>query len=198
VGDFDLDAMARGFTFSLLGIQIEFAHFTFNPQLEIRGAGFVTSKAVFEGMGEVVQSKMFAAAGIGAIEERAMVSACRHAVLRLGGRGPDLYRPIELRGVNSVRGSGVIGRDDFYSGWARETERILSDGELAGGDFGELSGLEADGDEQVPQTVQRLTMKEIGGEIDGKGRGEFLELAQKGGFVQTGDHLNQFFDLIVG
>jgi hypothetical protein len=81
-GDADLDALAVDFTAFLLGIQIKLPHFTFNPQLEIRDAGFMAAETEFEGMGEIIEPKMLAAARIGAVEKRTVVSRCGHAKRR--------------------------------------------------------------------------------------------------------------------
>jgi hypothetical protein len=56
--------------------------------------------------------------------------------------------------------------------------------------------LQADRQEEVAETIQRLAVQEIGREIDGKARGILAKLAEERGFVEAGHQYDELFDLI--
>ena len=83
-------------------------------------------------------------------------------------------------------GRGNVTRNALLSGSGRTIGRTL----------GHLLCLETDRDEQVPEALKRLAIKEIGGEINGEGGGIFAELSQQSSFIEARHQYDQVFNLL--
>lgn len=70
-------------------------HSTFDPKLEVGGAGSESAKTIFEGVLHRVEAKMLGTSGVGAIQEWAVLAGCE-----VWHRRRRIYRPKEWRGVN--------------------------------------------------------------------------------------------------